>query len=57
MLVKMVLITTVFSMVDLLFDLCFQITIIALLFSASVSLLIRSQSKKATNDDSYAIEM
>ena len=40
MLVKMVLITTVFSMVDLLFDLFFHITSIALFFNASVSLLI-----------------
>ena len=46
MLVKMVLKTTVFSMVDLLFDLFFQITIIALFLDASVSLLIDRNRKR-----------
>ena len=46
MLVKTVLKTTVFSMVDLLFDLFFQITIIALFLDASVSLLIDRNRKR-----------
>ena len=37
---KMVLITTVFSMVDLLFDLFFHITSMPLFLDASVSLFI-----------------
>ena len=46
MLVKMVLKTTVFSMVDLSFDLFFQICIIALFLDASVSLLIDRNRKR-----------